>query len=58
MTGRYTGETKSFAISGYVRDKGESDMALTTLVEKFDRQKADADARTGDAGAAGMVFTE
>jgi len=31
-TGKYTGTFKTFAISGYLRDKGESDMALTALV--------------------------
>lgn len=32
VTGKYTGTFKTFAISGYLRDKGESDMALTALV--------------------------
>jgi small subunit ribosomal protein S21e len=30
-TGKYTGTFKTFAICGYLRDKGESDMALTAL---------------------------
>lgn len=35
-TGTATGECDTFAISGYVRDKGESDMALTELVRQKD----------------------
>ena len=31
-TGMYTGEFTTFALSGYIRQKGESDMALTELV--------------------------
>lgn len=31
-TGRYTGEFKTFALCGYIRDKGEADMALSKLI--------------------------
>lgn len=31
-TGRYNGEFKTFALCGYIRDKGEADMALTALI--------------------------
>ena len=33
-TGKYTGTFKTFALSGYLRDKGESDMALTALFKQ------------------------
>ena len=35
-TGLYTNSYKTFALSGYVRNKAESDMALTDLVRKAD----------------------
>mmetsp|Transcript_22433 Transcript_22433/g.67330 ORF Transcript_22433/g.67330 Transcript_22433/m.67330 type:complete len:82 (+) Transcript_22433:375-620(+) len=35
-TGLYTNDYKTYALSGYVRNKGESDMALTELVRKSD----------------------
>ena len=35
-TGLYTNSYKTYALSGYVRNKGESDMALTDLVRKSD----------------------
>ena len=35
-TGLYTNSYKTYALSGYVRNKGESDMALTELVRKSD----------------------
>ncbi|KAH8054253.1 hypothetical protein JL722_8985 [Aureococcus anophagefferens] len=35
-TGLYTNTYKTYALSGYVRNKGESDMALTDLVRKSD----------------------
>ena len=34
-TGLYTGESTPFAISGYIRSKGESDMALNELSAKL-----------------------
>jgi len=37
-TGLYTNTYKTYALSGYVRSKGESDMALTDLVRKQDDQ--------------------
>mmetsp|Transcript_15574 Transcript_15574/g.48711 ORF Transcript_15574/g.48711 Transcript_15574/m.48711 type:complete len:82 (+) Transcript_15574:63-308(+) len=37
-TGLYTNAYKTYALSGYVRSKGESDMALTDLVRKQDDQ--------------------
>jgi small subunit ribosomal protein S21e len=40
VTGLYTGETTSFALSGYIRDKAEGDMALTALVEASDAKAA------------------
>eukprot|EP00341_Mesodinium_pulex_P003794 CAMPEP_0116957208 /NCGR_PEP_ID=MMETSP0467-20121206/43826_1 /TAXON_ID=283647 /ORGANISM="Mesodinium pulex, Strain SPMC105" /LENGTH=81 /DNA_ID=CAMNT_0004643897 /DNA_START=40 /DNA_END=285 /DNA_ORIENTATION=+ len=33
-TGTYTRTYKSYALCGYIRQKGESDMALTALVAK------------------------
>ena len=38
-TGLYTNTYKTYALSGYVRGKGESDMALTDLVRKQDEQQ-------------------
>jgi small subunit ribosomal protein S21e len=38
VTGLYTGETTSYCLSGYVRDKSEGDMALTALVEANDKK--------------------
>ena len=38
-TGLHTGGSETYALSGYVRNKGESDMALTELVRKFDEQQ-------------------
>lgn len=35
-TGLYTNSYKTYALSGYVRSKGESDMALTDLIRKQD----------------------
>mmetsp|Transcript_18351 Transcript_18351/g.52292 ORF Transcript_18351/g.52292 Transcript_18351/m.52292 type:complete len:81 (+) Transcript_18351:72-314(+) len=35
-TGLHTGGSETYALSGYVRNKGESDMALTELVRKQD----------------------
>lgn len=32
-TGKYTGDFKTFALCGYIRDKGEGDLAITTLLE-------------------------
>jgi small subunit ribosomal protein S21e len=40
VTGLYTGETTAYALSGYVRDKAEGDMALTALVEANDKKSA------------------
>ncbi|KAJ1457468.1 ribosomal protein S21e [Pelagophyceae sp. CCMP2097] len=37
-TGLFTNAYKTFALSGYVRSKGESDMALTDLCRKSDEQ--------------------
>ena len=36
VTGRYTGDSDTFGLSGYVRAKGESDMALSELSKKTD----------------------
>jgi len=41
VTGLYTGETASYALSGYIRDKSEGDMALTALVEANDKKDAE-----------------
>ena len=35
-TGLATGESTAFALSGYIRNKSEGDMALTSLVEAND----------------------
>mmetsp|Transcript_11458 Transcript_11458/g.39938 ORF Transcript_11458/g.39938 Transcript_11458/m.39938 type:complete len:81 (-) Transcript_11458:145-387(-) len=32
-TGKYTGDFRTFALCGYIRDKGEGDLAMTTLME-------------------------
>lgn len=37
-SGKYTGEYKTFALCGYIRDKGESDMALTALVAAAEKR--------------------
>mmetsp|Transcript_7419 Transcript_7419/g.28121 ORF Transcript_7419/g.28121 Transcript_7419/m.28121 type:complete len:83 (-) Transcript_7419:191-439(-) len=37
-TGVSTGESEAFALCGYIRDKGESDMALTELVRQKDEE--------------------
>jgi len=39
-TGLFTGESKAFALAGYIRNKSEGDMALTYLVEKNDASVA------------------
>ena len=36
VTGRYTGEDSTYAITGYVRNRSEGDMALKELVDKND----------------------
>ncbi len=35
-TGIYTGENTTFALTGYIRNKSEGDMALATLVKEND----------------------
>ncbi|GMH73812.1 hypothetical protein TL16_g06286, partial [Triparma laevis f. inornata] len=35
-TGLYTGEATPFALTGYIRNKSEGDMAFTTLVQESD----------------------
>ncbi|KAL7544346.1 hypothetical protein ACHAWF_007736 [Thalassiosira exigua] len=39
-TGLFTGEATAYALSGYVRDKAEGDMALTALIEANDKKAA------------------
>mmetsp|Transcript_1015 Transcript_1015/g.1535 ORF Transcript_1015/g.1535 Transcript_1015/m.1535 type:complete len:83 (-) Transcript_1015:40-288(-) len=39
-TGLYTGEFTPFALSGYIRSKGEGDLALTVLSEKMQSQSS------------------
>lgn len=41
-TGLFTGESTTFALAGYIRNKSEGDMALTSLVEKSDAESAAA----------------
>jgi small subunit ribosomal protein S21e len=36
VTGVATGDSKTFTLCGYIRDKSEGDMALTDLVAKSD----------------------
>eukprot|EP00518_Triparma_eleuthera_P000332 CAMPEP_0182462470 /NCGR_PEP_ID=MMETSP1319-20130603/6720_1 /TAXON_ID=172717 /ORGANISM="Bolidomonas pacifica, Strain RCC208" /LENGTH=83 /DNA_ID=CAMNT_0024661905 /DNA_START=157 /DNA_END=408 /DNA_ORIENTATION=- len=36
VTGLYTGESTAYALTGYIRNKAEGDMALTTLVQEKD----------------------
>jgi len=38
-SGKFTGTFKTYAISGYLRDKGESDMALTALFRDGEGRK-------------------
>jgi len=38
----FTGESTTFALAGYIRNKSEGDMALTSLVEKSDAESAAA----------------
>ena len=42
MTGLYTGESAPFCLSGYIRDKAEGDMALTSLVDASDKKAAES----------------
>ncbi|KAJ0402735.1 hypothetical protein P43SY_007877 [Pythium insidiosum] len=37
--GVYTGETDSIALAGYIRGKGESDMAVTELARQIDSKQ-------------------
>jgi len=39
VTGKYTGTYKTYAICGYLRDKGESDMALTAMAITEEKKK-------------------
>ena len=43
VTGLFTGESTAFALSGYIRDKSEGDMALTVLSQKADAQIGSAE---------------
>ena len=38
VTGLYTGESTPYALTGYIRNKAEGDMALTTLVQEKDAE--------------------
>ena len=38
VTGIMTGESTAYCLAGYIRFKSESDMALTSLVQKRDTQ--------------------
>ena len=56
-TGLHTGGSETYALSGYVRNKGESDMALTELdpariygVHRDGAVRSDDGGRTFDAG--------
>jgi len=40
VTGLFTTESTTFALTGYIRNKSEGDMALTYLVEKNDTKMA------------------
>jgi len=40
-TGRATGDSAAFALSGYLRFRSEADMALTELVKKSDAAMAE-----------------
>ena len=42
VTGLFTGESTTFALSGYIRDKAEGDMAFTSLVETSDKKAAES----------------
>ena len=37
-TGMYTGENTTFALSGFIRKKGEADVALTELIKGMDNK--------------------
>lgn len=41
VTGRYAGTYKTFALCGYVRQKGEADQALNTLIARADTVEAE-----------------
>lgn len=43
VTGRYAGTYKTFALCGYVRQKGEADQALNTLIARCDALDAHAE---------------
>ncbi len=36
-TGLFTGKFSSFALSGYIRSKGDADLALTDLASKMEK---------------------
>mmetsp|Transcript_53993 Transcript_53993/g.65181 ORF Transcript_53993/g.65181 Transcript_53993/m.65181 type:complete len:90 (-) Transcript_53993:262-531(-) len=42
VTGSYKGESTAFALSGYIRNKSEGDMALSYLAEQNDAKIAAA----------------
>mmetsp|Transcript_53811 Transcript_53811/g.79984 ORF Transcript_53811/g.79984 Transcript_53811/m.79984 type:complete len:88 (+) Transcript_53811:158-421(+) len=42
VSGLFTGESAAFALAGYIRNKSEGDMALSSLVEKNDAKTAAA----------------
>lgn len=37
-TGMYTGENTTFALSGFIRKKGEADVALSELIKGMDNK--------------------
>ncbi|KAA0146214.1 hypothetical protein FNF27_05287 [Cafeteria roenbergensis] len=41
-TGRYAGTFRTFALCGYVRQKGEADQALNTLIARADAAAVEA----------------
>ena len=54
VTGRHTGESTPFALSGYVRFRSEGDMALTELVKRNDAAMMNPSAAAA-VGAAGVT---
>jgi small subunit ribosomal protein S21e len=44
VTGLFTGESTTYALAGYIRDKGEGDMAFSALVDANDKKALDSSA--------------
>ena len=48
ITGTFKGDSKTFALCGFIRNKAEGDAALSYLVEEYDKQCLAAAAAASD----------